>query len=138
MQAVSHQKNVSPPVEEFAAKCLIHIDGRMIPIQDRPLNESATLLLCDVGHAGKKRGAKPAPAKLRTDEQILQIQTHTSPCRVIAKEKRKGCGLSVVFGDQGAKLRICAEAVARDVVVGYANFVRRLFKLGKFPDHPSY
>ncbi len=95
------------------------------------------LLLRDAGNAGKKRFADSAPAKIRTHKKILQKQSSASPSRVEAKEERIARGLSLPFCDYGTKLRIRAEAVARDVGLRCPDLIRLFLIVSKLPDQSS-
>src|SRR4029077_1119310 len=127
----------SPVVEKISAQRLIQRDGWVIPVQYFPPDESKVFLFRRAGNACKKRFADTAPAKSRTDKKILQKQSSASPGRVEAKEERVANGLSLPFGDHGAKVRIRAEAVARDIGLCCPDLIRLFLIVSKFPDQSS-
>lgn len=97
--AISH-----PASDRCSADAIVEIDGGLVPGQNRTL-ETRTLAvgrdLRQVGHQGK---ADAGAAKLRSHEEVFQVERFLSfPCGVGVETEGKSCRHAVVFGNQAFK-----------------------------------
>ncbi len=87
---------------------------------------------CDGRH---QRFSDPTLAKGFPDKEIFEEQSAAAPGRVVVKDYRVSGGLGIPLGDEGAKLWMLSEAVARKIFFAHHHGIEFVFEFREFADH---
>src|SRR5437867_5731758 len=90
VQCFADQSEDGPIVHWSGSDALVEIDGRLVPVEHRPLHPPASALLRQAGEMSQQRFSVAAAAHLRLDEEILEIDSGLAEERgVVVKEEGK-------------------------------------------------
>jgi hypothetical protein len=88
-----------PLVHGRRAEAAVEVDGRLVPIQNCPLQPRVASLNCELGQGSQQGPAEPRTAVLRHDVQVLEIDpVNPLPGGEIPKVEGEADYLVVVFG----------------------------------------
>src|SRR5499427_3714357 len=79
-----------PRIHRLGAEFLVEADRRLVPVEHRPLEAAAAALDGESGQMHEQCLAVAAPAELRHDEEILEVQARPGEeRRVVVEEERE-------------------------------------------------
>src|SRR6185312_17414417 len=135
----ARQAENAPLVHRYRAQTAVEPDGGLVPVEDRPLEPRAAPLERGTCEVGEQLPADPPAARLRANEQILQIDSWPSlEGGEIVEEEREAERLPVAASEHDFGIAALAEEGLAEVGFGGGDLVLQMLVARKLADEFEY
>ena len=124
-----------PLVVRPGAQAVVETDRRCVPVEHRPLDPAAAALERQAGQLSQQRLPDSAAARLRDDEQVLEVDPRLAEeGREGVEEQREADRHAVVLGQDDLGVRTRPEQRLAEPVLGRHHFVEQALVVGERAD----
>jgi hypothetical protein len=124
-----------PLVHGPRAERAVEADGGLVPVQHPPFQPPAAALARQPGQVPQQRAPRAAPARLRADVQVLQVDPGLrQERRIVVEEERETQRLVRILRDHHLRRRPCAEQRLAQPVLRRDHLVQQPLVLRQLAD----